>query len=154
MAPVSIPVPLDELRAEIERLGRVAYFLTVGADGRPHCVAQTVEWSGDRLVVAPGNTTVRNAAERPLASLLWPAPGPGEYSLIVYATVTATRALGDGNNSVTIEPTRAVFHRPAADGGHDCVQVYSSGESRDVVDEQGVESFPASDPPSNWAGED
>ena len=122
---MSVPVPLDQLRAEIDRLGHAAYFLTTGSDARPHCVAVIVGWAGDELAVAPGNTTVRNAAERPHVSLLWPAPAPGEYSLIVDGEATATRANGSGGNSVSITPAKAVFHRPAADGGHDCVHVYT-----------------------------
>lgn len=126
---MSVPVPLEKLRAEVDRLGSLAYFLTTSSDARPHCVAVVVGWEGAQLQVAPGNTTVKNAAERPLVSLLWPPPAPGEYSLIVDGEATASSSSGEGRNSVRITPTKAVFHRPADDGGHDCIPVYSGTDS-------------------------
>jgi hypothetical protein len=111
---MSIPVTLEKLRQAIAGFATTAtYLLTVSADGRPHSVAVAPEWDGDELVMGAGKTSVGNAAARPQVSLVW-APGEaGGYSLIVDATVTAT-ALGDGDSSVTVQPTSAVLHRPAA----------------------------------------
>jgi hypothetical protein len=111
---MSIPVTLEKLREAIAGFNTTAtYLLTVSADGRPHSVAVAPEWDGDELVMGAGKTSVGNAAARPQVSLVW-APGEaGGYSLIVDATATAT-ALGDGDSSVTVQPTSAVLHRPAA----------------------------------------
>jgi hypothetical protein len=111
---MSIPVSVEKLREEIAAFTSTAtYLLTVSGDGRPHSVAVAPEWRGDELVMGAGRTTVANAAARPDVSLVW-APGEaGGYSLIVDATVTTTQ-LGDGDSSVTVQPTRAVLHRPAA----------------------------------------
>jgi hypothetical protein len=111
---MSIPVTLEKLRDEIAGFTSTAtYLLTVSADGRPHSVAVAPEWRGDELVMGAGRTTVGNAAARPDVSLVW-APGEaGGYSLIVDATVTAT-TVGDGDSSLTVQPTNAVLHRPAA----------------------------------------
>src|SRR5882757_9696027 len=59
---MSVRVELTGLRDEIDRHGAVAFFLSVGADGRPHSVQLPVQW-GDAglLVVHPGNSTVANA---------------------------------------------------------------------------------------------
>ena len=112
---MSIPVTLDRLRDEIAGFASTAtYLLTVSDDGRPHSVAVSPEWRGDELVMAAGNRSVSNAAARPSVSLVW-APGElGGYSLIVDATVTDTVATGTGDNTVTVQPTSAVLHRPAA----------------------------------------
>lgn len=140
---VSIPVPLDELATALDRRSNTAYLLTVGEDGRTHCVASTVQWAGEELVVPAGRTSARNAASRSHVVLLCPpaaglaAPPPGDdgaspadgYSLIVDAEVTATSPLeGAAESTVRARPTHAVLHRPAAANGggdgHDCVHVY------------------------------
>jgi hypothetical protein len=138
---VSIPVPLEELAAELDRRSNAAYLLTVGDDGRSHCVESTVEWAGEELLVPAGRTSVRNAAARAHVVLLSP-PRAGiaarssdddGYSLIVDAEVTGTSS-GEGTtegttgSTVRARPTHAVLHRPAAapagGRGHDCVHVY------------------------------
>jgi hypothetical protein len=114
---MSIKVELDELRAKIEALRGDAFLVTVSDDGRPHTVAVRARWEGDELVVPAGRTTLANAHSRPLVALLWPPPAPGEYSLIVDATVT------NADGDVHLQPTRAVLHRPAPGGGSDCQTV-------------------------------
>jgi hypothetical protein len=109
---VSIPVALEELRDQIDAFATDAYLLTVRDDGRAHSVAVPVGWKGDELVVPAGTTTAANASARPLVALLWPPPERGGYSLIVDATVMSTAAV-DGGHEVTLQPTRAVLHRPA-----------------------------------------
>ncbi|HVC14053.1 MAG TPA: hypothetical protein VND62_04250 [Acidimicrobiales bacterium] len=150
---MSVPVPLDELAEALARRANAAYLITVGDDGRAHCVAATLEWTDDELVVPAGATSVRNAAARGIVVLLTPPstgrlaasrPGSGDgsgdgdgdgdgatrnaYSLIVDADVTATKAATTSGSSVRLRPTHAVLHRPAvgSDGnpGHDCVHVY------------------------------
>ncbi len=123
---MSIPVGLSELRAAIEDTDRAPFFLTVGADGRPHSVAVTPTWAGDALALPVGHRTLANAADRTLVSLIWPARGPDGYTLIVDADVTTTSGTGAGDNAVRVRPTRAVLHRPAtgptdAACGADCV---------------------------------
>lgn len=130
---MSVSVALEGLRDEIGRQGPVAFFLSVGSDGRPHSVQLPVSWvEPGQLVVHPGNGTVANAAARPLVSLLWPPTQSGGYSLIIDATVVATSGSSEGANSVTVAPTKAVLHRRAGAGdpsaaahGSDCVRVFS-----------------------------
>jgi hypothetical protein len=123
---MSIPVEVDELRAQIEAFATDAYLLTVSDDGRAHSVAVSVRWDGDDLVVPAGRTTAANARERPLVALLWPPPERGGYSLIVDALVTGTTPI-EGGHAVRLQPTKAVLHRPAPSGvGSDCTTVFSS----------------------------
>jgi hypothetical protein len=111
---MSIPVPLEELRDEIDRATAAAYLVTVDADGRPRCVNVAVGWEADRLVVDAGNTTVANATSRPLVSLVWPPGQSGGHSLIVNATAT----VGDESaRRVVLAPTSAVLHRPVLPSG-------------------------------------
>jgi hypothetical protein len=112
---MSIPVEVAALRDHLEDFGPRGYLLTVGSDGRPHSVGVNVSWTDDLLVTAPGNSTVANATARPLVTLLWPPADPGGNSLIVDAQVVAAVASGEGENSVTLRPTKAVLHRPAGD---------------------------------------
>ena len=130
---MTIPVELAALQERMEEYGQRGYLLTVGPDGRPHSVGIGVRWADNLLATAPGNATVANAAARPLVALLFPPSEPGGYSLIVDAEVVAAVGSGQGDNSVTLRPTKAVLHRPAEDlapGGalrpgctSDCVSV-------------------------------
>ena len=81
-----------------------------GSGAQPHAAAVAVAWSGDALTMAVGRRSASNARTRPRVSLLWPPDEPGGYSLIVDGV--AGSAAGEGWISVT--PTRAVLHRPAA----------------------------------------
>jgi hypothetical protein len=142
---MSVPVPLDELSAALGRRSNAAYLLTVSDDASAHCVASTVGWTGDELVVPAGATSLRNATARGHVVLLAPpagglaalppepdGEGGGEeegYSLIIDAEVTATFSGGGAaTGALRARPTHAVLHRPAvaADGSpaHDCVHVF------------------------------
>jgi hypothetical protein len=70
-----------------------------------------------------GNTTRKNVGQHDGVTLVWPPSQPGGYTLIV-------DGLGrTGDDALTIEPTRAVLHRPATPDTpatnpgclHDCV---------------------------------
>jgi hypothetical protein len=115
---MSIGVELAELREKIETFPGDAFFVTVSDDGRPHTVAVRPRWQGDELLVSAGRTSRSNAQGRQLVALLWPPPAPGEYSLIVDATVAQVEP-----DEVRLQPTRAVLHRPAPGGGNDCATV-------------------------------
>jgi hypothetical protein len=115
---VSVPVPIERLRAETARFG-AAFLLTVTDDARPHAVAVAPEWDGDSIVVSAGRTTRKNASARPDVSLLWPAGAPGEFSLIV----DGSAVVDDGTETLVLTASRAVLHRPAAGGGSDCVDL-------------------------------
>ena len=108
---MSIPVPLERLRAALEERGPNAYLLTVSDDGRPHAVHGPVCWERDQLTTDVGRRSAANAAARPSVSLLYPVRADGDYSLIVDgAAVVVSR---EGGQRLLITPTRAVLHRPA-----------------------------------------
>jgi hypothetical protein len=132
---MSVSVPLEALRAELAQRSNAGYLLTVGDDGRPHCVAAHVDWGDDELVVSAGRTSARNAAARRNVTLLAPPAATGAtgasgtplsgYSLIVDGDVAAADPADGG--VVRVRPLHAVLHRPAArDGGHahDCAHVF------------------------------
>ena len=130
---MSVPVPLEGLRAAIEERGAGAYVLTVSDEACPHAVHVSVEWEGDVLAADVGKRSADNAAARPTVSLLFPVRADGDYSLIVDGTaVVAARANG---RRLLITPTKAVLHRPAAvpdpasSCGADCVPLLPT-ESR------------------------
>src|SRR6476661_853260 len=109
---MSIPVPLERLRAAVGERGPNAYVLTVSDDGRPHAVHAPVRWEGDVLAVEVGRRTAANAGARPSISLLYPLRTAGDYSLIVDGSAAVA---SDGNGGrLLVTPTRAVLHRPAA----------------------------------------
>lgn len=104
---MSVPVGLDQLRAEIARFGPAPYLITVTADGHPHAVSVRVEWDGDDLVVPAGRGTLANAARRPAVTLLWPPMDDEGFSLIADGTATADSE----HEVVAVRPTKAVLHR-------------------------------------------
>jgi hypothetical protein len=109
---VSVPVPLDRLRAAIAERAGAAYLLTVSDAATPHAVHVAVRWEGDHLAVQTGKRSAANAAARTTVSLLFPARTPDDYSLIVDGTASA--GAGDDDRTVAIAPMKAVLHRPAA----------------------------------------
>ena len=132
---MSIGVDLTELHTTLAELERPPYLLTVGDDGRAHCVAVTYEWRDDELALGVGKRTMANAVARPNVSLLWPPNGLEGYSLIVDGDVTHTEGTGSSDNIVIVRPSRAVLHRPAdgpttSDGcGADCVPLLDRARS-------------------------
>jgi len=108
---MSIPVPLERLRAAVAERGGRAYVLTVSDDGSPHAVHAPVRWEGDVLAVDVGRRSTANVGARPAASVLFPVRSDDDYSLIIDGT--ATVASGDGGQRLLVAPTRAVLHRPA-----------------------------------------
>ena len=126
---MSIPVAIEDLAAATGEYGW-AYLLTVRDDLRPHIVAVTPVWDGDRMVMSVGRGTARNAAARSAISLCYPPVVDGGYSLIVDGVAAV-----DGEATVRFSPTGAVLHRPAAEGfigsttgcGNDCEPVGPSG---------------------------
>jgi hypothetical protein len=109
---VSAPVDLDRLLEVAAGFGTVPMLLTADEDGRPRAAAVTVTWQGAVATVDAGRRSVRNAGERPLVSLLWPAP-PGErFALLVDGEVTGVRPAAqerDGGE-VTVRATTAILH--------------------------------------------
>jgi hypothetical protein len=74
-------------------------------------------------VGAIGDTTRRNVGQHDGVTLVWPPTQPGGYTLIVDGLGRPT------DDALTVEPTRAVLHRPATPETpatnpgclHDCV---------------------------------
>lgn len=123
---MSEALPIDQLRAESARFGTHPYLLTQGENGRPHAVAVSIEWQGDRILTSSGTRSTANVAARPLVSMLWPPVEAGGYSLIVDGDGCV---IGSGSDArISVSPTRGVLHRPgvsadsAARGcGSDCI---------------------------------
>jgi hypothetical protein len=107
---MSIPVALTDLEAATSERGW-AYLLTVRDDLRPHVVAVTPVWEGDRMVMDVGRGTARNAGERPEVTLCYPPVDPDGYSLIVDGAAEV-----DADGRVVFDPSGAVLHRPAPPG--------------------------------------
>ena len=131
---MSIPVPLERLRAAIAERGSSAYLLTVSDDGRPHAVHSAVRWEGEVLAAEVGRRSAANAVARAAVSLLYPLRAEGDYSLIVDGTAAVVP--GDDGDRLLITPTRAVLHRPAAAPdptsgcGADCVPLLPASGAR------------------------
>ncbi len=128
---MSIPVPLDGLRAAVAERGTSAYLLTTADDGRPHAVHLPFAWDGDRLVAEVGKRTAGNAAARPGVSVLYAVRTADDTSLIVDGTAVVEE--GGAKPRVLVTPTKAVLHRaaaapdPAAACAHDCVPLLRDG---------------------------
>ncbi len=110
---MTLKVKLDTLLEVAAGFATVPLLLTTDAGGRPRASAVTVSWEGTVATVRAGHRSVANAADRPLVSLLWPAP-PGErFALLVDGEATAATPDGPEHKSggvVTIEATSAILH--------------------------------------------
>lgn len=109
---MSVRVELEKLLEVAAGFGTVPMLLTCDADGRPRAAAVSVAWDGVVARVRAGHRSVANAAERPLVSLLWPAP-PGErFALLVDGTATASEPDDDARAGgyVTVEAQGAILH--------------------------------------------
>jgi hypothetical protein len=123
---MSIKVDLDQLAGALADF-TCAYLITVGDDYRAHTVAvQPVLVDGVLDVGAIGKSTRSNAAAHPDVTVVWPPREPDGYTLIVDGTGRLAE------DALTVAPTRAVLHRPAAPGAatkpgclHDCVPLES-----------------------------
>ena len=94
---MSVPVPLEQLRAALAERAAVAYLLTVADDGRPHAVHVPVHWDGDVLAAEVGKRTAAYAAARPAAvSLVYPVRSESDYSLIVDGTAVVAQSAAQG----------------------------------------------------------
>ncbi len=109
---MSVRVELEKLLEVAAGFGTVPMLLTCDADGRPRAAAVGVAWDGVVARVRAGHRSVANAAERPLVSLLWPAP-PGErFALLVDGTATAVEPDDDPRSGghVTVEAQGGILH--------------------------------------------
>jgi hypothetical protein len=120
---MSVNVDLDQLADALADF-TFAYLITVGDDYRAHTVAvQPVLADGILDVGSIGNTTRRNVSQRDGVTLVWPPRESGGYTLIVDGVGEPADA------GLTVQPTRAVLHRPAQPDSpttnpgciHDCV---------------------------------
>jgi hypothetical protein len=120
---MSVKVDLDQLADALTDF-TFAYLITVGDDYRSHTVAVApVLGDGVIDVGSIGNTTRKNVARHDGVTLVWPPSQPGGYTLIVDGVGRHT------DDALTVEPTRAVLHRPATPETpatnpgclHDCV---------------------------------
>ncbi|MEZ5383347.1 MAG: pyridoxamine 5'-phosphate oxidase family protein [Microthrixaceae bacterium] len=119
---MSHAVDITELRTALDHYGAHAFLLTTNDEGRPHVSHITVELAGGVLSCDAGRKTGANAAVRPKVSLLWPAPQPGGFSLIVDGEATLV------DDRLRIAPTGAIRHRPASTSGCDVDCEPLSGE--------------------------
>ena len=91
---MSVPVPIDELLAVVQKYEAVPLALTVDDDGRARAAAVRIEWPDHdeeqrRIAVLHcGHRTTASAQSRPLVSLIWPAPAGERFALLVDGRVT------------------------------------------------------------------
>jgi hypothetical protein len=113
---VSLKVELERLLEVASGFGTTPMLLTADADGRPRAAAVEVSWDGETAHVRAGHRSVANAAERPLVSLLWPAPSGERFALLVDGEAVAARPdppREDGRKvggEVEVRATSAILH--------------------------------------------
>jgi hypothetical protein len=106
---MSIPVSLVELPEVTASFGATPYILTVGPDHAPRATSVAVSWSGNALIAGAGRRVAANVRQNDQITLLWPAPVPGDYALIVdgWADVRPSPVTGV---ELVIRPASAVLH--------------------------------------------
>ncbi|KAA1431691.1 hypothetical protein [Mycolicibacter arupensis] len=115
--------------AELLRGYRFAFLVTVGDDYRARTTAITPRFDGTRLDIgAVGPHGRENLSRRNAVTLVWPASGVDQYSLLVDGQAELP---ADPAGPVLVTPTKALLHRPMFEPGtqravgtaHDCVQL-------------------------------
>ncbi|HWJ65335.1 MAG TPA: pyridoxamine 5'-phosphate oxidase [Nocardioides sp.] len=123
---MSIPVDPSDLQQALADFGS-GYLLTTSS---PQVKVVTVDpvagADGTLRIAGPGRGTLRNLAENPAVTVVFPPREQHGYTLLVDGTGRAD------DEDVVVSATAAVLHRPAshADGplppdgcGHDCAPV-------------------------------
>ena len=106
---MSIPVPLSDVAGVIATAGQ-AFLVTVSDDGRAHVAGVVCQAGDEAITVSCGRRSAANAALRPAVTLLFPAPRPDGFVLLLDATAVAH---GDGADAtLALTPTSAVLHKP------------------------------------------
>ncbi len=113
---MSIPVPLEDLAAEVARRG-AGYLLTSTEGSRPHMLHLRFvvggEVEGAELRAPVSRTATRNIEVQPAVTLLWPPLEDG-HSLVVDAVAAIERPAAEGAEAVAVlRPIKALLHRPA-----------------------------------------
>ena len=112
---MSIPVPLGDLPAQLERFGFTPYLVTVAPDSTPHAASVRVVWQDSLLMAGAGRQTASNIEANDTVALLWPAKQPGQHALIVDGWADV-RSFPHGL-FVLIQPSKAVLHVTVPVGG-------------------------------------
>ncbi len=109
---MSVVVSLADLRAATEGQIGWCYLLTVSDEGQARVLAIAPEWNEDSTVLRAevGGSTAKNAAARPVVSMVWPPLMANGYTLIADGNVVV-----DGR-TIRFSPIGAVLHRPAVSG--------------------------------------
>jgi hypothetical protein len=110
---VTLKVELEKLLEVASGFGTVPMLLSTDENGRPRASAVTVTWDGTVATVRAGHRSLANAEQRPLVSLLWPAPVGERFALLVDGEATASRPDGTEVKSggwVTVRATSAMLH--------------------------------------------
>jgi hypothetical protein len=123
---MSVAVALEVLEERIAEFGPHPYLITVSAEGRAHVVSVSARFENDMVVTSAGRSSRANAEAQPAVTLLWPAAGDGDYSLIVDGESSAAP---DGMEEVMVRPTRAVLHRVASASTDlpSCIRIEDAG---------------------------
>lgn len=106
-----------------------AYLITVDDSYRAHTTTVTPVLTAGVVDVGPvGRHSRANLSAHDSATLVWPPPEPGGYSLIVDGHAEVP---DHDTGGVRVTPTRAVLHRPATEDSppatcgpaYDCVKL-------------------------------
>ncbi|KAB2811891.1 pyridoxamine 5'-phosphate oxidase family protein [Pimelobacter simplex] len=124
---MSIPVAPADLRQALADFDSGYLLSTSSPQVKVVTVDPVADGDGTLRISGPGRGTLRNVAENPTVTLVFPPRERHGYTLLVDGTAAVS-----GESDVMVTATAAVLHRPAAhadgslppDGcGHDCAPV-------------------------------
>jgi len=110
---MTLAVELDKLLEVAAGFGTVPMLLSTDESGRPRASAVTVTWQGTLATVRAGHRSLANAAQRPLVSLLWPAPVGERFALLVDGEAVEVRPDGPepkAGGLLTVQATSGMLH--------------------------------------------
>ena len=120
---MSKSVEFADVVAQIDRYGRLASLVSVGADATPHIGTVLVEPVDGHIAVRIGSTTRANMQAHPAVTLAWLRDGD-DYQLILDGTASVDDEVGaDGLYAARVRVDRGILHRVAGrpDAGPSCM---------------------------------
>ena len=109
---MSIPVPIDEIPAQLAKYGDTPFLLTTRNDGRPHPSSVRISWHKGEATVTAGRGAISNIESHPDVVLLFPPLDGVSHSLLIDGVARGVEIAGIPH--MIVRATTSVLHRHAS----------------------------------------
>ena len=110
---MSIPVPIEEIPAQLAKYGDTPFLLTTRTDGRPHPSSVRISWHEGEATVVAGRGALGNIKAQPNVVLLFPPRDGVGHSLLIDGMAEVVEI--EGETRMRVRATSSVLHRHAGE---------------------------------------